>query len=192
MSNTEKLFHIDVETTGTDAKENGLVQLAGIIEIDGDIKEKVDLLTCPFPNDTIEQSALDVIGKTEEEIKSYEDPQPIYRELISMMDHYVDRYNSSDKFHFIGYNSRFDESFIREWFRRLNDPYFGSWFYWPAIDASNLAAVELSDVRHTMPNFKLMTVAKELGISVDEDKAHDAFFDIVITRKIYKNLALVV
>ena len=37
-----------------------------------------------------------------------------------------------------------------------------------------------------MENFKLMTVAKELGINVDESKLHNAEYDIYLTEKIWQ------
>lgn len=183
-----KLFYIDVETTGTNPQKHGLVQIAGIIEVDGEEKERINLLISPFEGDTIEAEALEVIGKDEELLWSYEQPREIYKQFIACMEKYVDRYDRSDKFHFIGYNSRFDDSFIRTWFRKLDDNYYGSWFYWPAIDVSNLAAVHLIDQRGSMPNFRLMTVADYLGIDVDADKAHDALYDVEVTRKMHKTL----
>ncbi len=183
-----KLFYIDVETTGTNPKKHGLIQIAGIIEIDGREEERINLLVSPFEGDVIEDEALEVIGKDEKVLWSYEKPKIIYDRLIGYMEKYVDRYDRTDKFHFIGYNSRFDDSFIRSWFRKLDDVYYGSWFYWPAIDVSNLAAVSLIDQRSAMPNFKLMTVADYLGIDVDPDKAHDALYDVEITRLMHKTL----
>lgn len=37
-----------------------------------------------------------------------------------------------------------------------------------------------------MPNFKLKTVAKELGLDVEDDKLHDARYDVLLTRDIYR------
>jgi DNA polymerase-3 subunit epsilon len=37
-----------------------------------------------------------------------------------------------------------------------------------------------------MENFKLCTVAKHFGIVTDEEKLHDAFYDIQLTRAIYE------
>lgn len=184
----EKLFYIDVETTGTDPSKHGLVQIAGIVEIDGEVKEKINLFIAPFEDDVIEQEALEVIGKTKAELMGYSSPRSIYQELVRGMEKYVDRYNREDKFHFVGYNSRFDDSFIRAWFKKLNDKYYGSWFHWPAIDVSNLAAIHFLNNGGRPTNFKLMTVANELGIAVDTDQAHDALYDVRITRKIFKSL----
>ena len=183
-----KQFYIDVETTGTDPQANALVQIAGIIEIGGETAETIDLLTAPFEDDELTDEALDVIGKTEQELRGYRQPRDVYQELIDVMDGYVDRYDSGDKFHFIGYNSRFDESFIRSWFKKLNDNYFGSWFHWPAIDVSNLAAIHFMQNGGQPSSMRLMSVAESLGIDIDQDKAHDALYDIEITKEMFEVL----
>jgi len=36
-----------------------------------------------------------------------------------------------------------------------------------------------------MPNFKLMSVAAEMGIDTDEARLHDANYDILLTRVVY-------
>ena len=37
-----------------------------------------------------------------------------------------------------------------------------------------------------MPSFKLKRVAKELGILVEEEKLHDAVYNVYLTREIYR------
>lgn len=43
----------------------------------------------------------------------------------------------------------------------------------------------IGEVRNDMENFKLMTVAKTMGIEIDENKLHDATYDIELTRDIF-------
>lgn len=183
-----KKFFIDVETTGVDDSIHAMVQFSGVVEIDGEEVEKVNLLSSPFPGDMVSKEALGVIGKTIDELREYPKPTEAYNSLISVMDKYVDRYERGDKFYFIGYNSRFDEGFVRSWMKKNNDPYFGSWFHWPAIDVSNLAAIHFMHNGGRPDSFKLMKVAASLGIEVNEDEAHDAMYDIVITKKMYELL----
>lgn len=180
-----KVFYIDVETTGTEPTKHALVQFSGIIEIDGEEIERVNILCSPFKGDFASQEALNVIGKTAEELREYPDAIESYKQLITKMEGYVDRFNREDKFYFIGYNSRFDESFVRRWFEKCNDNYFGSWFHWPAIDVSNLAAIHFMKNGGRPKSFRLMSVANALGIEVNEDEAHDAMYDIEITKKMY-------
>jgi len=55
-------------------------------------------------------------------------------------------------------------------------------------DVAKLARILLMEKRHQMPDFKLMTVAKFLGIEVDPEKAHDAMYDIDVTMRIFEML----
>lgn len=48
-----------------------------------------------------------------------------------------------------------------------------------------LATPYLTAQRSEMENFKQGTVAKALGIQVDDSKLHDAMYDIAICRAIY-------
>lgn len=92
-----------------------------------------------------------------------------------------------DKLTWLGYNAAFDADMMRAWFEKAGDKYFGSWFWWPPIDVMGLAAHHLRDRRHTMMNFRLATVARELGIAPPAD-LHDAAADIDLTWRIYQKL----
>ena len=180
-----KLFFIDVETTGTNPLQNGIIQLSGIIEVDGDVIEEIDLKIKPYPDDIILDSALEVNGITRVELEDYPNPSEVYRKLTGFMSKYVDKFNRSDKFHFVGYNARFDDDFIRAWFKKCGDNYYGSFFFWPPIDVANIAAIKLMPERSKMENFKLVTVVKHSGIDIDESKLHDALYDIRLTRELF-------
>ena len=176
---------IDVETTGLDPKVNGIIQIAGMIEIEGKIVKTFNLDCNVFPDDVITDKALKVNKKTRDQIALYADPIDVFKTLLIIMEKYVSRYNPQEKFHFIGYNAPFDMDFMREWFRKLGDQYFGSWFHFPDIDVMRLAAQHMKNVRSTMPNFRLATVAEKLGIEIDTEATHDALYDIVLTQKVY-------
>lgn len=184
-----KRIYIDVETTGIPFPECGLIQLAGAIEIPGAKPRFFQYRIKPFPGDVIEAEALEVNGITREELETFPAPGNVYKDFINLLGTHVDRYDRADKFHFIGYNAMFDSDHLRAWFEKNDDTYFGSWFYFPPIDVMNMAAVHLMNRRAEMKDFKLLTVAKELGLAVDETKAHDARYDIALTRKMFKALS---
>ena len=52
-----KFIFIDVETTGIASPQSGLIQLAGVIEIDGEEKQSFNFRIRPFPNDEISEEA---------------------------------------------------------------------------------------------------------------------------------------
>jgi DNA polymerase-3 subunit epsilon len=183
------LFYFDLETTGVHFWKNGIHQLSGMVEVDGEIKEKFDFKVRPNPKAIIEQAALDVAGVKKEDILQYPEMIKVYREITAILGRYVDKYNKTQKFFLVGYNNAaFDNNFLRAFFVQCRDDYFGSWFWSSPIDVFVLASQKLMMQRHTMPNFKLMTVAKHLNIPLDESKLHNAMYDIEITKAIYEKI----
>jgi DNA polymerase-3 subunit epsilon len=182
----EKLFFYDLETTGVKFWKNGIHQISGCIVIDGEVKESFDFKVCPYASAEIEDDALLVGGVTKEQILSYPEMKVVYEKIIAMLSKYVDKYDKTDKFHLVGYNnSSFDNQFFRAFFVQNFDNYFGSWFWSDSIDVMVLASNKLKSERKNMINFKQITVAKYLGIDVDETNIHNAEYDISICRKIY-------
>lgn len=176
---------IDVETTGVDPKLNGITQIAGIIDVNGTEADVFDFKCKPFNGDIIESRALEVQGHTQEEIMLYPEPVSIQKDLTGIWGNHIDKYSRQDKMFFVAYNASFDNQFMREWFNRCGDNYFGSWFWTPQIDVMALAGQHLLGKRKDMINFKLGTVAETLGIEIDGADLHDALYDIKLTREIY-------
>lgn len=182
-----KLMFFDLETTGVNPGKNGIHQISGMIEIDGVEKERFDFHVQPNPKAIIEEQALSVAGVTREQVLAYPSMGEVYKQLVAMLGKYVDKFNKKDKFFLVGYNNAsFDNQFLRGFFLQNGDNYFGSWFWANSIDVMVLASHHLASRRHEMENFKLATVAKFMGINVDDAALHDAFYDIYLTREIYK------
>lgn len=179
----KKIFWFDVETTGLDPITQDIVQLAFIIEIDRKIAENQNLVMQPFNYETIDLEALKKHRRTVEEIKTYPDPRKVYTNLISILDKYVDRYNTSDKFHNAGYNSKFDMEFLKQYFIKNGDSYFGSWFNYRSIDPLPLLHILDGMGSMSLENYQLETVCKHFNIPI---KAHDALSDITATRELTK------
>lgn len=186
-----KLFFFDVETTGVKHWQNGIHQMSGKIVIDGEEKEAFDFKCRPNPKAKIEDEALKVANVTREQILLYPPMEDIYGELIKILSKYVSKYNKSDKMYLVGFNNAsFDNHFLRAFFVQNGDEYFGSWFWPNSIDVYVLATPFLHKERAKMENFKLMTVAKHLGIEVDESKLHDALYDIELTQQIFNKVTI--
>ena len=174
-----KALFFDLETTGTYPGKHGIHQMSGMIVIDGVIKEKFDFKVRPNPKAEIMDESLAVAGVTREQILAY----PPMEEILAK---YVDRYNKKDKFFLVGYNNAsFDNQFLRGWFLQNGDQYFGSWFWSNSADVMVLATPYLAEKRSEMKDFKQGTVAKALGIQVDDSKLHDALYDIEICKAIF-------
>lgn len=185
-----KLFFYDLETTGVKHWKNGIWQIAGMVVIDGVVKEEFDLRIQPNPKCVIEDDALKVGGVTRENLASFMSFEKGYQSVIQILERYVDRYNKKDKFYLVGYNNAaFDDQFFRSFFLQHNDNYFNSWFWIDTLDAMRMASDRFKETRHTMVDFKLPTVARRLGIEVEDEKLHDALYDIHLTKSIYDILS---
>jgi len=181
-----KLFFFDLETTGTNPAKNGIHQISGEIVIDGQTKESFDFKVQPNPKAVIEQQALDVCSVTADQIMAYPTMKEVYAKLIKMLAKYVDKFNKSDKFFLVGYNNAsFDNQFLRGFFLQNGDQYFGSWFWSNSFDVMVLVTPYLAERRAEMENFQLSTVAKFLGVTVEEQALHDASYDIYLTKAIF-------
>lgn len=181
-----KILWIDTETTGTNPVANDIIQIAGIVEINGKDKEEFDLRMAPQDTATIEPAALKVHGISEDELKEYPSADRQLAQFVKLLGRYVDRYNRQDKFVIAGYNVGFDKDFLRKAFEKAGDKYFGSWFHFPTIDVAGAVAEGIVDGSlQGLENFKLETLCRHFEIEI---KAHDALSDIQATRELYRKL----
>lgn len=184
-----KILFYDLETTGLKSDKNGIHQLSAIVDIDGQVMETINLKMKPFESDIIEESALESCNVTLETIMSYDSPISQKIVLDKLLNRYVDKYNTKDKFHLSGYNNAsFDNQFLREYFLKCKDEWFGSYFWSDTIDVMSLASYKLQNKRHELKKFRLSDVSAYLGIEVEQERLHDALYDVELTRKIYYKL----
>jgi len=172
---------LDCETTGLMPNACGVHQLSGAILVDRKVKEVFDIKMDVFPNDKFIEGWNEAGHFSEEVIHKQQAPQEGYREFTKLLSGYVDKFNKLDKLTMYAYNSPFDDAFIRAWFKKNGDKYYGSWFWFPNICVMRQAMVHLRDQRAELENFQLITVAKHLGIEIDEKEAHDALYDVYLT-----------
>lgn len=176
-----KALYFDVETTGRSAYKNDIVQLSGMIEIDGIVKEEFNLLAKPADPSTIEDEALQVIGKTRDEIMQYPDRSEMKKKFQEMLGRYVNKFDKNDKFIPVGYNVRFDLDFIHSFFKKQRDQYLGSYISWYYVDVMALANLKAFEGAFSLENHKLATLCGHYGIEIN---AHDAMSDILATREL--------
>ncbi len=180
---TKKICWIDTETTGIDGYKNDIIQLALILEIN---KKEVDrklFYIQPFSWANIEEEALKVNGTTVEQLKGYPHPTVVFKELTQFLGKYVNKFDKTDKFQPAGFNVPFDMGFLKQFFNKNNDKFFGSWFNYKACDPLQLLYTLDSRGLIALPNYKLGTVCKHFGVPLEG--AHGAMADIEAT----KNLA---
>lgn len=186
-----KLCFLDVETTGVHELAE-IIQISFILEnSDSGKTSSFDFKVRPknYMNpDIYEQQALEKINMSVEEIIKYPEQKIVYNKIIKIFNKCVNKFDSKDKMFIIGYNSRFDVDALRKFFLQNNDEYFGSYFWNPDIDVMRLVAFFFMDDRYKIKNFKLETIAEMFGIILNENKLHDAMYDVEITRAIYNKL----
>lgn len=180
-----KRFWFDVETTGVDPKINAIIQLACIVEFDGQVFTEFEMKMAPWPTAIIELDALETNGKTTEEIMDYQPPGEAFLDLKNKLSHMVNSFDKEDKFVLAGFNVGFDENFLRAMFIREHDKYFGSRFFNCPLDVRSFLAEHIYETGLRLPNYKLVTVCEHFGIPID---AHDAMSDVKATRALYRKL----
>ncbi|WP_294729224.1 3'-5' exonuclease [uncultured Fusobacterium sp.] len=183
-----KIIFIDTETGGVNAEKSALIQLSGIIEVDGTEKEKFNFYIKPFENSEVNKKALEVQGRTLEELgtEKYIDESIIYQEFLEILDKYIDKYDKNDKFIVAGYNVKFDIDILKALFERNNNKFLFSYFNSSMLDP--LYSVRLLQVAGMLPvleNNKLETWCKYFNIEL---KAHDSLQDITATKKLIEKL----
>lgn len=182
-----KVFWFDVETTGLDPDKCGIIQLAYVVEVDGQVKETGELCSRGGQNCEISERALEVNGYTREQIESFPPEREMYVALKTIFGKYVNKFDRADKFIAGGYNVDFDMKFLRALWNRVGDKYFGSWFAFNVIDPSNVIRfLQYSGKIEEFAQMKLVDLAEYL--KVGQENAHDASADIQMTIDITKKL----
>jgi DNA polymerase-3 subunit epsilon len=182
-----KLLWLDTETTGLNKEKCDIVQIAGIVVIDGEEKERFNLFAQPVNWENIEQDALETTGMTIEKLKTFPTPQETYSKFRKILDKYVDKFDKNDKFYIAGHNVQFDLDFCKLLFQKQGDKYFFSYFKHQTVDLMSLATILHTAGLINVKSFKLEDIAELLEIESNK-QLHDASVDIDITRKCFCKL----
>jgi len=175
-----KVIWIDVETTGLDHKTDTIIELAALYE-NGDDKSIFHLYILPDKKPMDFEVIEDLTGITWEYLEKNGICEPeAYGKFAKWLGSHIDKYKKTDKAIFAAYNARFDNDFIREFFLRNYDNYFGSWFYSAPLDIMGtvIQCVRLGKIP-VPENFKNQTTCEFFGI---KHKSHSAIEDIKASR----------
>jgi DNA polymerase III subunit epsilon len=186
-----KLLWIDTETSGLLPEKHGIIQIAGIVEIQGKVKEKFMLLN-NCSNKEISDDALKINGYTRQQISSFPKQNETYRKLIEIFGKYVDKYDKLDKFVVAGQQVDFDVNFLLQFFKDNGDNYFFSWVESRSYLDTKYILTFLQD-RGLIPkleNSKNITISKYFGRDITG--AHDAAIDIELTMANYKSMCALI
>lgn len=186
-----KLCFLDTETTGNNPYKNAIISLSGETgEFNEATREYLPFDSFsfsmrPFDSDAIDDTALAVNGFSREQIAEFRDPRDVHKDFQATLALHCDKFNKRDKYFLVAYNAGFDADFVRHWFEKCEDKYYGSWFWTPPLDVMQFALRKLLHRRAELQNFRLGTVAKEFLSNVDEANLHDSGYDIKITKEIF-------
>lgn len=183
-----KIIFIDTETGGVNPEKAALIQLSGIIRIDKKDVEKFNFYIKPFENSEVNEKALEVQGRTLEELKTgkYVEEKEVYKQFIKLLDKYIDKYDRTDKFIVAGYNVRFDVDILKAFFQRHGNNFLFSYLDSSMLDPLySIRLLQIAEVLPVLENNKLETWCKYFGIEL---KAHDSLEDIEATKKLIGKL----
>lgn len=183
-----KIIFIDTETGGVNPEKAALIQLSGIIRIDKKDVEKFNFYIKPFENSEVTEKALEVQGRTLEELKTdkYVEEKEVYKQFINILDKYIDKYDRTDKFIVARYNVRFDVDILKAFFQRHGNNFLFSYLDSSMLDPLySIRLLQIAEVLPVLENNKLETWCKHFGIEL---KAHDSLEDIEATKKLIGKL----
>jgi DNA polymerase III subunit epsilon len=181
-----KILYLDSETGGLNHVLNPMLNLACIIEIDGEVKDERLFLSKGFPDQHIDPKALEVNGLKISDILKYPSPEQMHSDFTDWLGLHVDKFDRSDKYFIGGYKVDFDMKFVKELFKRVGDEYLGSWINGRKINPLPILEWLYWRGDLKLPDLKLATVCNYFNIELVQ--AHDAMADIRATRELIRKV----
>lgn len=178
----EKTLWFDTETTGVDPVKNDIVQIGGLIEIDGSVEEEFNFKCRPHDPENVVPAALEINRHTLDEILTWEPPFRMLDKLLGVFKKFINKFDRNDKFLPAGHVVTFDIQMLDQFFKKSGDRYgIGSWMTWQPLDTMFIGVL-LKRLGIINPiDMKLATLANTFGIIPG---THDALADIRATREI--------
>ena len=185
-----KILWIDTETSGLNPVKNDILSIALIVEINGEVKDKLYLKIQPINPQNVSDEALSINGFTRKELSTFLPPNEALNKIIKFLEKYIDKFKKNkkmeDKFVLAGYNVLFDALMLTEFCNKLNYKYLGSLVDYHKLDIASIVLFLKMHDKINIDGYKLINVAESLKASIN---AHDAQSDIEATREIaYKLL----
>lgn len=182
----KKVLWLDTETTGLNPKKHGLREIGYIMIIDGQVVEKDVLYIDPrtYKREIeIDNRALELSNITIDDFYYYADSNCVFDDFRVILD----KYFKDEKFILAGFNVKFDNDFLREWFYDNNAGVdFKDYFHYKVIDVFPLViTLKHLGLIDTVDD-KLKTVCEYFNIQID---AHNALSDIEATKNLYELIA---
>lgn len=186
-----KIIFFDTETTGLDPLKCGMHQLAGEVVVNDEVVDKFDYRINPFKECEVSYVALAISNTKALDFLKYNQEFQVLYMFTEKIYKYKEHTKAKDKLFLATWarDPAFDVKFLKAFFERnKNTSTFESLFWSNFIDVKSLATHYLQERRHDIESFNLASVAKYLGIEVDESKLHSAMYDAYLCRMVYFKL----
>ncbi len=200
-----KILFFDCETTGLDPNRNGLIQLAMIMDIDGETVDELQVNMKPFPDDVFQDKegnqgttkAKDMLriivpdtletptGIKINELSNYLPPQVALGQINAFLQRHISKFDKADKAYIGGYNVPFDIAFLSKFYEKCGDKYLGSYINWKQLDVRSMIYMLDYEGSLRLDNYRLETACNHYGIELE---AHNPLSDIRATREIFYKL----
>jgi DNA polymerase-3 subunit epsilon len=198
----KKILFFDTETTGLDPNRNGMIQLAMLIDIDGELVDEINFEIQPFCDDELDlipkisfdlaktrslngenDGLLPITAISVPMLMRFEEPKIAIQKINSFLQKHISKFNKNDKAYIGGYNVAFDIAFLSKFYEKSGDKYLGSYINWKQIDVrSILYFLDYEELIKPFENYKLSTICDYYGIEIE---AHNPLSDIKATREIF-------
>lgn len=184
-----KILFIDLLTTGMHPERCGICKIGGIFTEDGKEIQRFEFNVRPFRNALIRDESLNAGCIYRSELIYFPEEKEVFASFIELLNKHVDAKNPLDKIYLAGFNAAsFDTTFLREWFKRMNCDKFRDYFFVQTIDVMCLAAFALMNERKSMPNFKIDSAARYLGINPRTSRKFSCLDNAETSLEIYRVL----
>jgi DNA polymerase III alpha subunit (gram-positive type) len=202
-----KILWFDTETTGLESSRNGMIQLAMLMDIDGEVVDEIQANIQPFDSDMMSIGIADVENDPQdiswqESKEAYEDaitptgikindirkflyPQLALAKINAFLQKHISKFDKTDKAYIGGYNIPFDIAFLSKFYEKCGDKYLGSYINWRHIDVRSMLYLANYHGKISLEHYKLETVCKYFSIELE---AHNPMSDIKTTREIFYRL----
>lgn len=176
-----KILYFDTETTGL-TENSSIIQIAGMIQIDKKIVERFNIFSKPFEGADVSQEALDVHGLTLEQINSFQDSKDATKQIIDILNKYVNKFDKKDKYIVAGYNVEFDINKLSTFLKKNGENYLFSYIDNKKLDPMHwILPLQILGKIPYLENNRLGTWCDYFEIEII---AHDGMSDIEATRKL--------
>lgn len=186
------MFIFDTETTGLDYTRDALWQVSCLIEDTETnmIVDKLDLKMQPKNPERIDEKLLDIFNiDSVDTMNGYMDRELAFRQFMDFIKKYSDgSITRTNTLIPCGYNVMFDMIFLQKFFKEFEHlKYtFANYIDYHTIDI--MQVVHLFAFAGALPEnctqLKLVKVAAAYGIPVSEERAHNAMYDVALTKKL--------